>query len=257
MLMRLVEARLKPKILDGLESIYRDKIMPQLEQIPGCVFAGLLQDIKETNQLVSLTLWESEKQVRDYVESGIFQKNLDLVTPFMEESSEWKIQLTKDDVLSYEPVKQELTIKSYPVKVDMQTVTQEIPTNRKYLRILSLNLMQGMEAEFKEIYHDEIQKELKKVNGCRYAFLIDNYEENKEMISFTIWDDLQSVELYEQQGMFKSLLEKVQHTLAELYQWKMSLESKEGSAISVTSRDIDVSKLAVVTGKKFKPKEFF
>lgn len=252
MLMRLVEAKLKPGTLDEFESIYRDKIISELEATSGCVFAGLLQNINESNQLVSLTLWESKKQVRDYIVSGTFQKNLDLATPFMEESSEWKIQLTKEDVLNYEPVKQEPIIKSYSVKTDSQTVPEEIPTRRKYLRVLSLKLIQGKEEEFKKIYYDKIQSELENVNGCRYSFLIDNSEENGEMLSFTIWDDLQSVKLYENQGKFKSLLKKVQHTLAELYQWKMSLENKEGSAISVSSRDIDVSKFAVVKGKKFK-----
>lgn len=163
-----------------------------------------------------------------------------------------EIQLTKENVLNYEPVKQEPIIKSYPVKTDAQTVPEEIPTSRKYLRVLSLKLMQGKEDEFKKIYHDQIQPELENVNGCRYAFLIDNSEENQEMLSFTIWDDLQSVTLYEQHGKFKSLLKKVQHTLDELYQWKMSLENREGSAISVSSRDIDISKFTVVAGEKIK-----
>lgn len=252
MLMRLVEAKLKPGTSDEFESIYRNKIISELEGTPGCLFAGLLQDINESNQLVSLTLWENKKQVQNYVDSGTFQKNMDLATPFMEESSEWKIQLTKKDILNYEPVKQEPIIKSYSVPTNTQTVPEEIPTSRKYLRVLSLKLMQRKVEEFKEIYRDNIQPELENVKGCRYAFLIDNSEEDQEMLSFTIWDDLQSVELYEQQGKFKSLLKKVQHTLAELYQWKMSLENKKGSAVSVSSRDIDVSKFSVVAGEKFK-----
>lgn len=252
MLMRLVEVNLKPGSLDEFESIYRTKIISELEGTQGCLFAGLLQDINESNQLVSLTLWKSKEQVRDYIDSGTFQKNLDMATPFMEKSSEWKIQLTKEDILNYEPVKQEPVITSYPVTTDTQSVPEEIPTNRKYLRVLSLKLMQGKEEEFKKIYHDNIQPELENVKGCRYAFLIDNSEVNREMLSFTIWDDLQSVEQYEQQGKFKPLLKKIQHTLAELYQWKMSLENQEGSAVSVSSRDIDVSKFTIVTGEKFK-----
>lgn len=146
-----------------------------------------MQDINETNQLISLTLWRSKDHIQDYVDSGAFQKNLDLATPYMEESSEWKIQLTKEDILNYEPVKQEPVVKSYNVAADMQSVPEEIPTSRKYLRVLSLNLMQGKEDEFKKIYHEKIQPELENVNGCRYSFLIDNSEENKEMLSFTIW----------------------------------------------------------------------
>lgn len=251
MLMRLVEMRLKPGMLDEFETIYRNKIISELEGTPGCLFAGLLQSINETNQLVSLTLWKSKEQVQNYVNSGAFQQNLDLATPFMEESSEWKIQLTKEDILNYEAVKQEPVIKSYPVAADTESVPEEMPTGKKYLRVLSLKLMQGKEEEFKKIYQNNIQPALENVKGCRYSFLIDNSDENREMLSFTIWDDLQSVELYEQQGKFKSLLKKVQHTLAELYQWKMSLENTEG-AVSVSSRDIGISKFTLVTGEKFK-----
>lgn len=252
MLVRLVEAALKPDVLDEFESIYRDKIIPVLEETPGCLFAGLLQSISRSNQLVSLTLWESKKQAQTYVNSGRFQKNLDMAVPFMEESSEWKIQLTKEDTLDYQPVKQEPIIKSYPLARYPQSISEVMTTSRKYLRVLSLNLILGKEDQFKQIYYDEIQPELESVPGCRYSFLIDNSQENQEMLSFTIWDNLESVEQYEQQGKFQSLLEKVQHTLAELYQWKMALEKKTGSAVSVSSRDIEVSKFTLVTGEKFK-----
>lgn len=252
MLMRLVEVTLKPDSLDELESIYRNKIIPVLEATPGCLFAGLLQSITKSNQLVSLTLWESKVQAQAYVESGRFQKNLDMAVPFMEESSEWKIQLTKENTLDYKPVKQEPIIKSYRLATDSQSISEEMTISRKYLRVLSLQLIPGKEDQFKEIYYVAIQPELEKVPGCRYSFLIDNSEENQEMLSFTIWDDLESVELYEQQGKFQPLLEKVQHTLAELYQWKMKLEKQHGSAASVSSRDIDINKFTLVTGEKFK-----
>lgn len=252
MLMRLVEVILKPETVDEFRAIYRNKIIAVLEQTPGCLFAGLLQSVDKSNQLVSLTLWESKGDARSYVESGIFQKNLDLVIPYMEESSEWKIQLTKENTLNYEQVRQEPVIKSYYVTPDTSSISEQIPISRAYLRVLSLSIIAGKEEEFKRIYYEEIQPVLKNVPGCRYSFLIDNSENNREMLSFTIWDDLESVEMYEQQGEFQLLLHKVQHTLSELYQWKMALEKQEGSALAVSSRDIDISKFTLVAGEKFK-----
>lgn len=251
MLMRLVEAILKPETVDEFRAIYQNKIIAVLEQTPGCLFAGLLQSVDKTNQLVSLTLWESKGDARSYVESGTFQKNLDLAIPYMEESSEWKIQLTKENTLNYEQVRQEPIIKSYYVTPD-SSISEEIPIIRAYLRVLSLSIIAGKEDEFKRIYYEEIQPELQNVPGCRYSFLIDNTESNREMLSFTIWDDLVSVKMYEQEGEFQLLLYKVQHTLAELYQWKMALEKQEGSALAVSSRDVDISKFTMVTGEKFK-----
>ena len=254
MLLRLVEAFLKPGTIDEFRAIYRNKIIAVLEQTPGCLFAGLLQSVDKSNRLVSLTIWESKVHARSYVESGTFQKNLDLAMPFMEESSEWKIQLTKENTLNYEQVRQEPVIKSYDVAPGTGTssISEQIPVSRSYLRVLSLNIIAGNEEEFKRIYHDEIQPELKNVPGFRYSFLIDNTGNNGEMLSFTIWDDLESVKMYEQQGKFQPLLQKIQHTLSGLYQWKMALEKQEGSALAVSSRDIDISKFTLVTGEKFK-----
>lgn len=252
MLMRLVEARLKPETVDEFRAIYRNKIISVLEQTPGCLFAGLLQSVDTSNRLASLTLWESKGDARSYVESGTFQKNLDLAIPYMEESSEWKIQLTRENTLNYEQIRQEPVIKSYDVPPHSSSISEQIPISRTYLRVLSLSIIEGKEEEFKRIYHEGIQPELKNVPGCRFSFLIDNSKKNREMLSFTIWDDLESVKQYEQQGEFQLLLQKVQHTLSELYQWKMALEKQEGSALAVSSRDIDISKFTLVTGEKFK-----
>ncbi|WP_165143695.1 antibiotic biosynthesis monooxygenase [Halalkalibaculum roseum] len=252
MVMRLVEAKIAPELLNDFKVTYRDKIIPVLEDTTGCLFAGLLQSLSKSEQLVSLTLWQSKKNAQKYVDSGTFQKNLDLVNPYIEESSEWKIQLSKEHILNYERVKQEPRIKSYNLNnLDDKSISEEIDISRNYLRVLSLNLVPGKEKDFKRIYYHEIQPELKKVSGCRYSFLIDNTEDGDEILSFTIWDDLQSVRQYEKLGKFQSLLEKIQHTLDELYQWKMALEKQEKATVAVSSRDIDVSKFTLVTGKRF------
>lgn len=252
MLMRLVEATLKPGTLEEFESIYRREILPVLEETPGCRFAGLLKSVDESNRLVSLTLWENKERVRSYVDSGLFQKNLDRAEPYLQESAEWKIQLTKEDTLDYQPVKQEPVIKSYPVTAESETVPEEMAARRNYLRVLSLKVKPGKQEEFKQIYSDEIQPELQNVAGCRYAFLVDSSEHDREMLSFTIWSDLEAVERYEKEGKYKALLGRVEDTLAELYQWKMALENRPGTAESVSSEDIDISKYTLVTGKKFK-----
>lgn len=243
---------MKHETLGEFESIYRYKIISTLNNAAGCLFAGLLQSIDQVNRFISLTLWKSKRDIHKYIDDGTFQENLDLVTPYMEESSEWKIQLTQDDILNYESIQQEPIIKSYSLTVDTQLSPESMLAGKKYLRVLSLKLMPEKKEEFKMLFNNKIKPELKKVTGCRYSFLIDNYQKQNEMLSFTIWDDLHAVERYEQQGKFRALLGIVQHTLAELYQWKMSLENDESPAISVSSRDIDISKFTLVAGEKFK-----
>ena len=252
MFMRIVEAEVKQGNEPALESVYEDYVIPSLEKSDGCLFAGLLQSVDRFSCYASLTLWESEQKIRDYINSGTYEKNLEQIRPWLETSSEWKIQLTKEDTLEYAPVSQVPAVKSYPIEPGIEFLSKRVPSNRSYLRVLSLQVRPGREKEFKKIYKEEIQKELQKTPGCRYSFLVDNTGNDNEMISITIWDDLESVTVYEQQGKFRSLLDKLKHTLAELYQWKMALNNQPESTASVTSQDIDISKFTLVVGKKFK-----
>lgn len=252
MLVRIVEATARENRGSALESVYQDMVMPALEKTPGCLFAGLLQSINSPGNYASLTLWESEKQIQDYTESGMYDKNLDLVRPYLEDSAQWKIQLSKEAAIEYVPVKKEPVVKSYPVESSDTDLPAAVEGNLRYLRILSLKVMAGNEEEFKKIYKNEIQQALKQIPGCRYSFLVDNTHRENEYLSVTIWDDLESVTKYEDGGAFNILLNKVKHTLSELYQWKMALESSSRSKYSITSEDIDISKFTLVTGKKFK-----
>lgn len=251
MYIRLVEAIVRQGKGPALESVYRDSIIPVLEKTDGCLFAGLLQSINNSGQYASLTLWQSEESIQNYNDSGSYEKNVEYVRPFLEESSEWKIQLSKESEIEYVPVKQEPVVKSYPVETEDENLSENIDGERKYLRVLSLKVKTGREEEFKQIYKNDIQTVLKETPGCRFSFLVDNSSGENEFLSLTIWDDLESVKLYEDEGEFSNLLKKVSHTLAELYQWKMALESKSKSKYSVTSKDLDISKFTMVTGKKF------
>jgi len=250
--MRIVNAVVKKDKKYMLERVYAETILKSLEKMPGCIFAGLMYSQDQTNRYISLTLWVAEEYIRQYIETGEYQKNVDLVLPMLEESNEWKIQLSKDNTIEYTPVEEDLTVKSYSVASPGEPLPGDIPMKRTHLRILSLKLNKGCEEEFTEIYNSEILPELLKVNGCRNAFLIDNTDKEDEMISFSIWDDKTAVKDYEEKGEFKKLLGKVSHTLGDLYQWKMSLEGRSQSPTVVTSQDIGVSKFTLVTGKKFK-----
>ncbi|NGP77833.1 antibiotic biosynthesis monooxygenase [Balneolaceae bacterium YR4-1] len=251
MLVRLLETTLIPGKLEEFESVYLQNIIPVLRETPGCIFAGLLQNISTPNQVVSLTMWKNSNQIDAYVKSGAFEKNTGLVRPYMKGSSEWKIQLSKEHKLNYEPINNEPTIRSYRAKLEPDSVADQMTFTRKYLRILSLSLISGKKEEFNRIYYNDIQPELAKVPGCHYAFIIDNSENENEVLSFTIWNNLEAVERYEKKGTFRGLLQKVQHTLAELYQWKMSLENQASGTVSVSNRDIDISKFTLVFATKF------
>ncbi|CAN5467603.1 hypothetical protein BH23BAC3_BH23BAC3_30580 [soil metagenome] len=249
--LRMVEATVKQEKGDRLGYIYTEIILKAFENIPGCIFAGLLQSQDETNKYISLTLWRSEKDAEIYVQSGGYKKNLATVQHVLQDENEWKIQLTRENNIEYTAIPSEPNVKSYPVAKSGETLPLHLPAINSSLRILSLKINEGFREEFARIYNSEILPELKEINGCRYAFLLDNYENDGEMISFSIWDDEASIEHYETTGRFREFMGKISHTLGDLYKWKMSLESRSGSVSTITSQDMGVSKFTLITGKKF------
>jgi quinol monooxygenase YgiN len=252
MILRIVKAAIRQGKGPALESVYRDAVMTGLEQTDGCLFAGLLQRVHSTQHYASLTLWESASHIRAYTDSGSFDRNIGHIRDFLEETSEWQIQLSSEDTIEYVPVMQQPIVESYPVGAGGRNLPEYMEGSRRFMRLLSLKIKPGQEDEFKRIYREEIQTTLKKTTGCRFSVLIDNTVKEREFLSLSIWDDHGSVKLYEEQGAFSSLLKKVRHTLADLYQRKMALESKSKSKYSVTSEDAEISKYTLVTGKKFR-----
>lgn len=249
--LRMVEATVKTGSEEMLGSVYADSILDALENTPGCIFAGLLHSQDQSKKYISLTLWQSEQDAEAYEQSGEYQKNLAAIKDFLEEGSEWKIQLSKENTVEYSPVTLEPSIKMYPIAGNDEHLPDEVAANSSYLRILSLKINKGYKDEFTKIYNNEILPVLKKVNGCRYAFLLDNSDKESEMISFSVWDGGDAVTHYEKEGAYKNLLKKIDHTLGGLYQWKMALENRSQTKSAITSQDIGVSKFTLITGRKF------
>ncbi|TVR15084.1 MAG: hypothetical protein EA391_11490 [Balneolaceae bacterium] len=251
MYLRMVEATVKKKGEYLLGEVYAEKILTALEKIPGCIFAGLLHSRDHEFKYISLTLWQSEKDAEIYEASGSYQKNLEAVKYLLEEKSEWKIQLSDDNMVEYKEIPVEPSVKVFLAAENTEPLPNEISSQSNILRILSLKIKDGFKEEFSTIYNKEILPELKKIPGCQYAFLLDNSANDGEMISLSIWRDLHAVEKYEKHGLFKNFLDHVNHTLGGLYQWKMVLKSQSKSKRAVTSQDIGIRKFELITGKKF------
>lgn len=251
MYMRLVQAKYKPDSLSMLRQVYDEGIIPRLQTIPGCLCACLIKSEVIRDEGVSLTLWDSKEHAEDYEKSGVFQELLEKVKPYLSESSEWKIQLSKDLELEYKPVPEEPVVTSYPTLAQTEgKIPDHEKTSTMYLRILSIKVKPGRMEEFSKLYLEEIIPALRDVKGCRYAFLTENIERENETLSITIWDSKEDADEYERNMIFDTLKRKVEHTFSDVYQWKAALEMEYSSRV-VTSEDPSVKTYNVVTGRSF------
>ena len=251
MYMRLFHSKYQPGALPKIQQIYDEEIIPRLQKTEGCLSACLIISDLHSNEGMSMTLWKSFEHAEAYEKSGVFQELLDKVMPYLSDSSEWKVQLSKDLTLQYQPPTEEPVSKTYAAAAQMDKKIPPANESRlMYMKIVSVNIQPGKMKEFRRIYTDEILPALKDIKGCSYSFMTTNVKKKNEALCITVWDSKEDAETYDNIGLFEMLKEKVEHTFSKLYQWKMALE-KESSGRVITSEDVHMDTYSVVSGKSF------
>lgn len=252
MFMRLVQVRIRPESRADFQRLYEEVIMPNLQATPGCLYAGLVQSIRRDDEGVSLTLWDSPQHADAYEKSGVFARMIEKSKPFFSDSSEWRVQLTKDLQLVYAPVAQEPVVRSYSHAPGAGTGPPGPGyASFLYLRMVSMRVQPEKREEFRSIFENDVLPQLRSAAGCLYVYLVENVEQKDEWLSISIWGSKEDADHYEQSGVFGRLRAKLEPTFSPLFQWKVGLDKQLGKQ-AVTTEDMSVSGYTVVVGKSFK-----
>lgn len=251
MYMRFVNVRYKPGELSKIRDVYDTTIIPRLEKVEGCLCVCAIVSDKDPEEGISLTLWETPGHARAYEKSGVYTELLEKVKPYLIDTIEWRVQLSKEMTVEYQPVEKEPVIQTFTTAAQLDS---NLPAHDKsdlmYLRIVSVQLQPGKSNEFKVIYENDILPALKKLKGCRFAFMTKSSEDENRVVSISLWDSKQDADAYEKSGLFKELREKTKHTYSDFYRWKMALEREYGGRV-MTSEDMKLDTYQVVIGKSF------
>ena len=256
MFMRLVHITAKSDKVGVLKSFYDAIVIPELQKIDGCLFAGLLLNNTDITEGISLTLWDTKQHAEEYEGSGFFEKFMEQAKPFLAESTEWKIQLSEDLELEYKPADGKpqglKSLDHYNVTVHERVKDDLFGQHSKmYIRIVSNILQKDKISEFRDIFVDEIIPALQETKGCRYSYLIESMHQENEVISLSIWDSKEDALEYENIGSFDKLVNKLRPTFSQFYQWKMELDKDPAKKVSTTD-DLKVTHYQVVTGKNLR-----
>lgn len=255
MYMRLFQANIKPELVEKLIVFYENRVIPGLHKVKGCKSAKLIRSNNKQERFISMTLWETMLDSENYEKSSLFKQFIKEVEPFFSETSDWKVQLSENQELTYGPVKEEPVISSYPIKAqkNLKESTQ-LETEQMCMQIVATKVKKGMTEEFKRIYEQEIIPALQSIDGCLYAYLAGNIQKeninNEEVFSVTIWENQKKANLYAKSGHFKELISKLQHTFSQLSQWNLSLDNNEDKKV-ITSDDMTINRFSIITEKKF------
>ncbi len=257
MFMRLVQMSVDPDRIVEFEKAYERTIIPALQHTPGCLYAALVQSVEEENEGISITFWNRQEDALAYERSGKYEELVEAARPFFSGTSEWRVQLSDDLRLEFGAVAPEPVVRSYSTDAASGDIASLRPTRSGslILRIVAMKVKPEKKREFIEIYHREIIPGVRRVEGCLDAYLAEGVKGDNELLSVTVWSDLQQAKAYEMTGQFERLKEKVEHTFSNLARWKIALDdmilpgSRGMARTAVTSDDISVRRYTLVLGR--------
>jgi quinol monooxygenase YgiN len=251
MFLRLVQTTIDPARMDEIRRRYAAEIIPEVEKMKGCLYAGLVQNVRKPQEVLSLTLWRQREQASLYVQSGLFRKLLEITRPYFADPSKWELRLTEALELEYAPAPAEPVIREYGDPADEPG--RPIPAGKTlcpYFRLVTMLVQSGKVDEFRKLFMEQVLPTLTEVPGCCYVQLVQNVRHANEFASFSVWSTHEAVQNYERGGVFTLLQDVLKPTLSALYQWKMDVEEKPGQ-VTATSDDMDVQSFVIVAGRSF------
>lgn len=247
--MRFLHIPVRPEAVEAYTSFYDFRVGPLLKNVPGCLFARLIQDTASESGLLSFTVWSSPEAAEEYEQSDLNKQFAEEHTPFTEDTTEFKIQLSEDLKLELKAVQDEPAVQGMPVVAGM---TDGDPAEQigdyTFIRTLSAKTRPGKLSELRMVYDEEITPALLAVDGCRGAYLIALNDEN-DVLSVSIWESKRHADAYENSGVFDRLFDLARPYLSSLMQWKMSLDPEMRSE-TLTSEDQSIKGYRIITGEK-------
>lgn len=251
MYMRFLQLNIESGYQTMLHQFYEKVVIPELQAVPGCRFASLIQSRQRADDFFSMTLWDTRENAEAYNKSEIYKTLLEMVKPMLAESTEWKVNLSESLELQYQPAAEVPVLKEYTVR-EKGAPSHEIPAQNQqlFVRIFSIKIQKGKSEEGLQIYRRDILPVLLNTPGCRSAFLVESFQNPEDVVSVTMWDSREDAENYEKSGLFAELVEKVAHILSPLFQWKMDLARSYSRPVK-TSDDGRLDSYFMVTGKQF------
>lgn len=185
MFLRMVTHDVRPEESDRFAAAYTGGVLPTLARTNGCVFAALLQDVDDTTQGLSLTIWHSPAESRTYEESGVYAQLVDVLRPFFKASDEYTLQLSDDLSLEYTPIVVEPTVERFDRSIVETEHLSNLRSGLFAVQSVTLSVLEGETANFERFFAEQILPRFRSSKGFMDLILL-RQEREYHLISF--WD---------------------------------------------------------------------
>ena len=255
MFLRIIRLRVREADEAAFTRFYENRVMPALEAISGCLYAGLLAPWRGGDAHQSLTIWDSPESARDYEEKGLYHQLLREAAPFLSERTEWRVRLATDPLETSDPGQREIASAGYNVDAKSGGETLESDKRSSFVRIVSLRVDPDHLDEFVAIYREKVIPALHAVPGCRGVFFAEGAHDPNGVLSITLWNREEDAVRYEMSGLSDKLTAHLRNTISPAYDWHLTLDGagSGGATGAGTASALDVSSYQLVRGRRLDP----
>ncbi len=250
MFLRIVRLQVRPAEEARFTRFYAERVIPALDAIAGCLYAGLLAPWRgDAHQ--SLTIWDSEESARRYEESGLYGRLLAEAAPFLAESTAWHVRLATDPLETSDPARREIPATGYNVEAQESRGAMDGGDKSTFVRIVSLRVDPDHLDEFAAIYRDKVIPALREVAGCRGVFLAEGAHDPNGVLSITFWNREEDAVRYEMSGVSDQLTAQLRGTISPVYDWRLTLGAAGDSGSGASG--LAVTSYQLVRGRRLDP----
>jgi len=248
---RFVRLNIKEEKVWDARKFYEDRVLPNLEETDGCVFAGLLQGTIHGDDYISMTVWTSVEAAKKYEHGGLFDRLLDESDELLQDADEWAPeQPGAGDVVVFTGIEPEVEIWDVIGKTDDQ-ILEKVSQERVFVRMVAVRLRRGAFDEFTARFEDEVRPALAQTQGCLGAFLVAGAGDPTRVLSVTMWTREEDAVRYGLSGEYERLTLRLKDTFSDLYQWKLAHSGEEPDAVAATQGGgPDVEGYQMIIGRK-------
>jgi heme-degrading monooxygenase HmoA len=93
MYLRVVTGNVLAGKMDALSERYRQVVIPALRSVDGCRYAYLAKGNADTDEVLSVTLWDSRSKAMEYERHGRFRELLAELQPMLSSVLQWQMTL--------------------------------------------------------------------------------------------------------------------------------------------------------------------
>jgi heme-degrading monooxygenase HmoA len=241
-----VSMGVQEKDSDMFAKAYDENVIAALRRQPGCSFASLLQNISDSKDCISVTIWESKEATEEYEKSGKFKALVESLRSFYVESNEFELKLTDDLSIEYTPIQNDPSLKQFDDDDTEKQYIRKFNITPYAAKIITLTVQADKVHEFQTIFAEKIIPKFKAQKGFIHIILLRK-EHEFNIISF--WDETIDLTAGSGDQSLHSLTRSIFQMLPSSVQWQVSHKSSRTSF--ATTEEISASVYRCLTGEWF------